>query len=176
MRNKLLFFLASSLTLFVTGCGYHLAGTGPGISVDTKTIAIPTFRNHTFEPALESIMTMYVKDEFLTNSRLRVVNDSHQADLLLEGTILNFDLIPVAFDRTRSVVIEYRVKIDVDIRLQDLRSKEILWKDPILETTAEYFVSTDTSATRVAQDRAVAEASKHLAENLVSRVLEGPGH
>ena len=176
MRNKLLFFLASFLTFFIVGCGYHLAGTGPGISADTKTIAIPTFRNHTFEPALESVVTMYVKDEFLTHSRLRVVNDTHQADLLLEGTVLNFDLIPVAFDRTRSVVIEYRVKIDVDIRLQDLRSKEILWKDPVLETTAEYFVSTDTSATRVAQDRAVAEASKRLAENLVSRVLEGPGH
>ena len=175
MFNPLLLF-SFYLSIFMTGCGYHLAGTESGISPDVKTITISTFRNHTFEPALESVVTMYVKEEFLTNSRLRVVTGAGQADLLLEGTIISFSLTPIAFDQKRSVVVEYRVTIYMDIHLQDLRSREILWKDSSLETTAEYFVNADTSVTRVARDRAVAEASKHLAENLVSRVLEGTGH
>lgn len=163
------------LSVIFFGCGYHLSGAHSVFSSDTKTIAIPTFQNNTFEPVLESILTMHVKEEFLNNSRLRVINDTGKADLLLKGTIRSFSRTPVAFDRTRSVVVEYRVSIYLDIQLQDLKSKDILWKDSI-STTAEYFVSTDTSATRVAQDRAVADAGKYLAEVLVSRVLEGPSY
>jgi hypothetical protein len=43
----------------------------------------------------------------------------------------------------------------------------------LLEATAEFSVSDDTSATRVAEDRAIQEAAQNLADDLVTRVLEG---
>ncbi len=170
------FSLLTSTFLLLTsllGCGYHLAGSGVDLPPEAKTIAVPTMQNLTFEPALESVVTKYIREEFLSASRLKLIQSAGEADLLLKGTILNFNLIPISFDRDRSVVLEYRVKIDVDVRLEESASSKIIWEDPFFESTAEFFVREDTSTTRVAQDRAIAEASKHLAENLISRVLEG---
>ena len=159
--------------LFISGCGYRLAGTGSLLPSDAKTIAIPIFRNQTSEPALEATLTRYVKEEFLTHHRLRVINSISEADLVLKGIILSYSLTPLSFDRDTKGALEYRVKILLDITLEDLRSTKVLWREPGLETTAEFFASDDTSARQVAQDRAVAEASQHLAEELIHRVLEG---
>ena len=161
------------MTLSIPGCGYHLAGTGPELPPEAKSIAVPTLKNHTFEPALETIITKHIREELLTNSRLQLTHSASEADLLLNGAIKNFNLIPISFDRDRNVVIEYRVKIIVDVRLEDASSRTVLWEDAFLETTSEFLVQGDTSKTRVAQNRAIEEASKHLAEDLINRVLEG---
>ncbi len=172
---KYLFFLFTPYALLLTvlaGCGYHQAG-GNRLPSDIRTIAVPVFYNETFEPALEDAVTSAVKQEFLTNSRLTVVNDPEQADLVLKGTVISFGLDPLSFDRTKSVVLEYRVRIRVAVTVQDRRSQKVLWKDEAMQSAAEYTVNPDTAANRVAQDLAVAEASKQFAENVVHRVLEG---
>lgn len=163
---------AASLLALLTGCGYHMSGA-VRLSSDIRTIAVPVFYNDTFEPALENAVTSAVKQEFLTNGRLEVVNDPDQADLILKGTVTSFGLTPLSFDRDKSVVLEYRIRIRAAIRLENPRTKKILWQNSGIEATAEYLVNPDTAANRVAQDHAVAEASKQFAENVVHRVLEG---
>lgn len=157
---------------FLTGCGYQIAGN-VRIPPELKTIAVPVFHNQTFEPVLENMITSAVKQEFLTNSRLEVVNDPGTADLVLKGTIVSFGLTPLSFDRINSVVTEYRVHIRVNVQMEDRPAGEVLWEESGMETQAEYAVSKDTAADRVAQDRAISEAGKQFAENLVSRILEG---
>lgn len=172
---KYLFFLLTPYALLLTvlaGCGYHLAGSNR-LPDDIRTIAVPVFFNETFEPTLENAVTSAVKQEFLTNSRLTVVNDPEEADLVLRGTIVSFGLTPVTFDRTTSVVLEYRVRIRASVTVEDRRTQKVLWKNPAMESAAEYRVNPDTAANRVAQDHAVAEAGKLFAENVVHRVLEG---
>ena len=171
---KYLFFLLTPYALLLTvlaGCGYHLSGS-QRLPSEIRTIAVPVFHNQTFEPTLENAVTAAVKQEFLTNGRLEVVNDPDQADLVLKGTVVSFGLTPMSFDRTTSVVLEYRVRIRATVALEDRRGK-VLWKDSEMESAAEYRVHPDTAANRVAQDHAVAEAGKQFAENVVHRVLEG---
>ncbi|HLB95135.1 MAG TPA: LptE family protein [Nitrospiria bacterium] len=172
----ILFSLLTSYLLlptFLSGCGYRQVEPGLPLPLDAKTIAIPTFRNQTFESALESTLTTYVKEEFITSNRFGVTNNPDEADLVLKGIIQSFGLTPLSIDQTTGRVLEYRVKIVLDITLEDPKSQKVLWRESSLETTAEFFAGADPSATRVAQNRAVAEAGKHLAEELVSRVLEG---
>jgi hypothetical protein len=159
--------------ILVSGCIYQLSGSGASLPPGAETIAVPTLRNDTFEPAIEGIITQHIRDEFLTTSRLRLIGSTAEADLVLTGTIARYDRDSVSFDRERNVVVEYRVRIYVDIRLEDKQSGKTLWEDSMIEATAEYLVSEDPSATRVAHDRAVAEASRHLAQDLAMRVLEG---
>ena len=167
--------LTSYFFLFtlLTSCGYHIAGHQVKLPPGAKTIAVPTFENNTFEPSLEKIMTNDIRKEFLTQGRLELTHSTSDADLLLSGAIMRFERVPISFDPKRSVAIEYRIKILLEVTLRDMASNEILWEDPMIETAAEYLVSEDTSTTRVAQDRAISEASRHLAQNLVTRVLEG---
>jgi len=168
-------FLITPCALFLTvlaGCGYNTGG-GVRLQSSLQTIAVPVFFNETLEPTLENAVTSAVKQEFLTNGRLSVVNDPGDADLVLKGTVTSFGLTPLAFDPASSVVLEYRVRIRTSIQLENPRTQKILWQDPGMEASAEYVVNSDTSANRVAQDHAIAEASKLLAENVIHRVLEG---
>ena len=165
-------FGAFLIFLVLTGCGYHTAGPVM-LPAGTETISIPVFRNQTFEPILENAVTFAVKQEFLGNGRLTVVNNPQEADLILNGTIVSYGLTPLSFDRTRSVVMEYRVRIRVSVTLEDGRTRKVLWQDPSMETEADYRVQPDTSATRVAQDRAIEQAGRRFAENVLNRVLEG---
>lgn len=173
MKN--LFFLLTPYALLLTvlaGCGYHLLGS-KRLPDDVKTIAVPVFHNNTFEPTLENTVTAAVKQEFLTNSRLTVVNNPDEADLVLKGTIVSYGLTPLSFDSSRTVVLEYRVHIRASVSVESPRSQKIFWKDPVMEAAAEYLVNPDTAANQVAENHAIAEASQQFAENVVHRVLEG---
>jgi len=160
------------LAILITACDYHVTGLNR-LPSDIRTVAVPVFYNETFEPALEDAVTTAVKQEFLTSSRLVVVNDPEEADLVLKGRIISFGLDPLSFDRTKSVVLEYRVRIRVAVSVEDRRRKTVLWKDAAMQSAAEFKVDPDTAANRVAQDLAVAQAGKQFAENVVHRVLEG---
>jgi len=173
---KHLLFLLTPYALLLTvlaGCGYHLSGS-KRLPPDIETIAVPVFHNNTFQPTLEIAVTEAVKQEFLTTSRLKVVNDPDQADLVVKGTIVSYGLTPLSFDSSRTVVLEYRVHIRVAVSVEAPSHKEkVFWKDAGMEAKADYLVNPDTSANQVAEDHAIAEASKLFAENVVHRVLEG---
>jgi len=172
---KYLLFSLTPYALLLTvlaGCGYHLSGSNR-LPSDIETVAVPVFHNNTFEPTLENTVTAAVKQEFLTTSRLKVVNDPDQADLVVKGTIVSYGLTPLSFDSSRTVVLEYRVHIRAAVSVEAPRTQKVFWKDPGMEAVAEYLVNPDTAANRVAEDHAIAEASKQFAENVVHRVLEG---
>jgi outer membrane lipopolysaccharide assembly protein LptE/RlpB len=164
---------AALLLTFLTGCGYHLAGGNGTLPSSMRTIAIPTVANRSFEPSIEGIVTHEIREAFIRNSRLRVMQSTDESDLALKGTILSFELIPISFDRERNIALEYRIKLDLEFQLEDTTDGKVLWTDPMQEGTAEFSVTVDTTSTRVAEDRAIREASRNLAENMVHRVLEG---
>lgn len=177
-RNYRWVKLISFLLVFIAGCGYHFVGHDRSLSPQLKSIAIPTFYNDTFEPLIEKKITGFIKEEFVSRGFLQVVNDPAVADLTLTGRITGFRLIPISFTRD-SRVREYRVSIKVDIDLTDKtrnpdqKDKRYIITEKGREVTAEYLVTDDLSANRIAEDRAIDEAERLFAEDLVSQVLEG---
>ena len=170
--------------LLILGCGYQFVGRASALPPEVRKIAVPTFENTTFEPLLDERLTEAVKKGFMARPRLQVVNSASEADAVLKGKIIAFRLIPLSFDPQNQAA-EYRVKILADFALQDVHDQKILWQEKMMETTAEYFViqdplnpvRADIARTRDAEDRAIAEAAKVLAENLVSQILDGfPSH
>lgn len=170
-------FLSLSLNLS-SGCGYHLVEYDRSSSLQSKRIAIPTFYNDTFEPLIERKITGFIKEEFVSRGSLQIVNDPAMADLTLTGRITGFRLIPISFTKD-SRVREYRVSIAVDIDLIDKtgnpnqKDKRYILTEKGREVTAEYLVTDDLSANRAAEDRAIEEAERLFAEDLVSQILEG---
>ncbi len=170
--------------LLILGCGYQFVGRASALPPEVRKIAVPTFENTTFEPLLDERLTEAIKKGFMARPRLQVVNSTSEADAVLKGKITAFRLTPLSFDPQNQAA-EYRVKILADFALQDVRDQKILWQEKMMETTAEYFViqdlvdptRVDIARTRDAEDRAIAEAAKVLAENLISQILEGfPSH
>ncbi|MBI5042638.1 MAG: LptE family protein [Nitrospirae bacterium] len=162
------FFL---LIITAASCGYRFSGRANELPSHIKAVAIPIFVNSTQEPLIESIITNKVIQEFIGDGRLKVV-DTSKANAVLKGKITAFGLVPLSFDRSNNVL-EYRVVIQCELILEDVKEKKIIWKEPALSQSADYKVSSDISATRTAKDRAIEEASKRFASDLVARVFEG---
>jgi len=178
------FLLLLGGLLLILSCGYQFVGRASILPSEVRKIAVPLIENTTFEPLLDERLTEAIKKGFMARPRLQVVNSTSEANAVLKGKIIAFRLVPLSFDPQNQAA-EYRVKILADFALQDVRDQKILWQEKMMETTAEYFVIQDSAdptradiaRTRDAEDRAVAEAAKVLAENLVSQILEGfPSH
>jgi outer membrane lipopolysaccharide assembly protein LptE/RlpB len=171
--------LAVLLAAGTISCGYHLSGTGSLVPPGTETIAVPSFVNSTNEPYVDVEVTKAVIDEFIADGRLHVV-DVEVADLVLRGRTVKYEAIPVSYTAS-TYVQQYRVRLVVDVVLEDLRSKKVLWQEKGIEAVfiSDYAVlynaagQVDITTTKILKERAITRASQDIALTLRSRVLEG---
>ncbi len=160
--------------MVLASCGYHFTPVGGIVPEGAKTIAIPVFFNGTMEPNIDIEVTKAVVDEFLTDGRLKVVS-RESADLVLTGRVTRFEITPASYT-AESYVQSYNVSIGVSLTFVDARTGKALLQD---QGVGSVFISGyavtigDISATKIAKDAAIKNASKSLASTVRSRVLEG---
>ena len=130
-RSAVVFIIISALT----GCGYHLRGSGDALPEDVKTLAIVNFKNNTYEADVESLISVALSNEFSRSRRLAMVSEA-DADLILKGSIIAFKNSPVSFSSS-DVATDYRLQITLDISLKRKDGDE-LWRDKSVVETADY--------------------------------------
>jgi len=111
--------------LFVSACGYQMVGKETHVPPGLRSVAIPTFKNLTYEPGIEVPFTQAFLNEFILDRRVRVV-DRAQADSILEGAILGFNIYSVAYDLSGHVA-QYQTTIILNLTLKDSTGK-VLWE------------------------------------------------
>lgn len=167
------------LLLAMPSCGYHLSGSGDLVPKGATTISIPVFINDTDQPYVDIEITRAVVREFLVDGRLGVAN-LESADLALHGKVTAYDETALSYTAD-AYVQQYRVRLVVDVRLEDRRSKNIIWKEQGVEGIfiSDYPITyspantVEITATKTAKEEAIRKASQDLASTLRSRVLEG---
>jgi hypothetical protein len=169
----------------VSGCGYS---TQSSLPPEFQTIAVSPFYDQTPEYGLQAPLTNAITRKFIHDSRLEVVHPD-QADLLLEGVILNYQLKGLTYDENDRVT-QYLLVISAGVRLTDLRNGEVLWEDELMagETSyytraagqssdrlrgnTEVFLPTVRSFASDEENRAAAEALEQLASDIFYRTVE----
>jgi outer membrane lipopolysaccharide assembly protein LptE/RlpB len=162
------------LFLLLTSCGYRFTSVGGVVPEDARTIAIPAFINDTTEPYVDVEVTKAVVREFLTDGRLKVV-DAEIADLVLKGTVTKFEMTPSAYT-TANYVQSYTVSLGVNVTVEDVKTHKRIWQENGVGSVfnAGYGVSLgDITATKIAKETALKNASRDVASTLRSRLLEG---
>lgn len=168
--------LVSLFLVALYGCGYRFHGRSLS-DTQSRKIAVPTFHNDTFEPLIGKKVTGFIKEELVSNGGFQLINDPSLADLTLTGRITGFSLTPISSSNNRAT--EYRVSIKIDVGLSGKNNKPGLtdsaniWTEKGRVVTAVYFVTDDIAANSTAENRAIEEASKLFAEDLVSQIMEG---
>ena len=123
MRYALCVFLC--FPFFVAlGCGYQMVGKETHVPAGLNSIAIPTFKNQTYEPGIEVPFTQAFLREFILDRRIKVV-DRAQADTVLEGSIRSFNIYSVSYDRS-GFAVEYQTSVVLDLSLKK-RTGGVLW-------------------------------------------------
>lgn len=158
MRRALLL-----LALTLLGC----SGMARPAAAPDQAIAISTFENTTFEPLLEHRVTEILKETFLRRG-WKVTGDRSRAAMTLTGRVHSFDRTPISLSLNAQAQ-EYRIRIGLEYAVvradgEPLRQKEAA------DASAEYISRPDPLADRAAEDRAIREAGKRLAERIADRV------
>ncbi len=184
-RLALIGCAATVLAAFTAGCGYT---TRSSLDAKYQAIAVAAFYDKTEQYDLQAPLTNAVIRKFITDGRLDVAKPE-QADLLMEGVILNYKLKGLTFDQDDDAT-QFLCVITAGVRVTDLETGEVLWEEPLMagETSfytrasgqssdrlrgnAEAFLPTVRSFASEEENRAASEALEQLASDILYRTVE----
>ena len=152
--------------VLITGCGYQMVGKKTHVPPGLASVAIPTFKNQTFEPGIEVPFTQAFLREFIQDRRVNVVGRA-EADSIFEGIIKYFSIYSVSYDRS-GFVIEYQTNVILDLTLKD-RTGKVLWEEKGFSETRWFRASSSGVTNEAAKQVAIQETGKLAAERLRSR-------
>jgi len=137
----------------ISGCGYS---TKSLISRKINSIYIPVFDNITFRRGLEFELTKAVKDEIMSKTNLRIVQKDN-ADTILTGKIMKVTEGILTQDIADNII-ESRLTIYVDIKLEDRRTGRVLISENDLKNSAEFIVKRGETINSAAEESLAALA------------------
>jgi outer membrane lipopolysaccharide assembly protein LptE/RlpB len=148
------------------GCGYQMVGKETHVPPGLASIAIPTFKNMTYEPGIEVQFTHGFLREFILDRRVNVV-DRAQADSVLEGIVVSFNIFSVAYDRS-GLALEYQINVLLDLALKK-RTGEILWQEKGFYETWWFRASSDILVNEANKAAALQQIGRLAAERIKAR-------
>lgn len=185
LRHGLMAVYSSMLVVLSAGCAYTTQST---LDPMYQTVAVAPFHDKSGEYDLQAPLTNALRRKFMTDSRLKLVPEN-EADLLVEGLILDLSRRGLTYDRNDEVTQSLMV-VTVAVRVTDRKSGRLLWQEPVVsgETTfytraaglssdrlrgnAEVYLATVRSFATEEEDRAASEALEQLASDIFLRVVE----
>ena len=146
----------------ISGCGYSNKSL---ISRKINSIYIPIFENETFRKGLEFDLTNAVKDEIMSNTKLRIAKKDN-ADTILTGKIQKVTESMLS-SNVEDNIVEGRVTMYVDVKLVDRRTGRTLIEEKNVTQSAEYIVKRGENIKTASR-----ESLALLAETIVGHLEE----
>jgi outer membrane lipopolysaccharide assembly protein LptE/RlpB len=150
----------------LAACGYQMVGKETHVPPGLRSVAIPTFKNATYEPGIEIPFTQAFLREFILDRRVHVV-DRAQADSLLEGIIRDFRIYSVSYDKS-GLVLEYQTTVTLDVTLKD-RTGKVLWEQKSLSETQWFRASSSVLTSEANKAAAIQQIGTLVAGRLRNR-------
>ncbi|MBI5396668.1 MAG: LptE family protein [Verrucomicrobia bacterium] len=147
------------------GCAYRV---GPTSTLNIRSIAVPNFKNETYEPRISVQVTNAVIKRFQTDGSMKVVSEE-AADATLKGTIVRWQRSALRYSRQNVLVpSEYQLSIHASAVLTDNRTGKRLVEGGFVGTTF-YFFGDDLAQ---AERQALSLAADDLARRLTDRIVD----
>ena len=165
MRYALCVFLCFSFFI-PWGCGYQMVGKETHVPPGLNSLAVPTFKNQTFEPGIEVPFTQGFLKEFIRDRRVNVV-DRKEADSILEGAIKAFYIFSVSYDKS-GLALEYEVRLVLDLTLKK-RTGEVLWEEKNFSETRWFRASSNVLTNEANKAITLQQIGRFAAERIRNR-------
>ncbi len=164
--------LLSIAVLLADACGYTLVGKGSNLPENIKVVQFTTLENRTPRVALEQRFSAAIARELVSRGRFRVQSGAAGADAELTGTMLAFDLYPVAFD-SQGRATDYQVRATAKVALKTLPDEKALWENPAFTFRDNYQFSATAATYADLENDAIDRVADRFAQSLVTSMLEG---
>lgn len=160
-------------SLFLSGCGYHVAGKADLVPKNITTVAVPAFGNSTTRYKLTDQLASALARELLARGRFQVVNDPDEADAVLRGTLVSYQPFPAVFDSRTGRASGVQFFATISVTLTDRKTGKVLYTNPALQVRERYEISVQPELYFDESDAALERVSRQLARRVVSAILEG---
>lgn len=151
--------------LLLSGC-YSFSGSNlPG---HLKTLAIPSVKNQTLEPGIESELTGDITERFVSDGRIKLAT-SERADARLDLELTGYENKVRNYSASEEPL-DYIVVLTMHAQFRDLVKNRDLWTEEALQATAVW--APDGSSGSRSETEARTKAVEQLATDLAARVFE----
>jgi hypothetical protein len=108
------------LLLVLAGCKLNVSLTGASISPDVKSISVQYFPNRSplVQPSLSQVFTDGLKDKFISQTSLEMVNTN--GDLSFEGEITSYSTSPISIQSNQTASMN-RLTITVHVKFTNAK-------------------------------------------------------
>jgi len=139
-----------------------------------KKVYLKPFDNLTVQYTLHGDLTEYVKNELLRESSLRVVTED-EADYIISGEVLNYELRPMSFDMNNYVE-SYEQLIDVKLKIKDIINDTVVLEDTL--NGDEVYFTTQGNPTETRNNTELEKETqniilRNLARDIARKVVYG---
>jgi len=160
------------LCLFLSACGYHVAGHDSAIPKTIHVIAVPAIENKTTSYRIEQRLTSATIHEFLAKTNYKIVSNVASGDAVLTGKVLSVEATPLLFDTTTARATTMLVTVKCEVTLTESETQKVLYHTDNFLFRNEYELSTDVKSFFEEQDPALDRLAHDFAQKLVAAVLE----
>jgi len=158
--------------LAVGACGYHLGGIPCEPSLlGARKIAIPVFKNRSFEPRAENLFTESFREQIQELSCFSL-SPKGEADALLMGTIVEVTTYPVAVDED-FMAVQYGMRAVLSVSLVRSPGGDILWHAPMVEEEVSFHALPDAQMFHDNNREALTKLSWKMAEKILEQLVLG---
>ncbi|MCK4509270.1 MAG: hypothetical protein KAU27_12040 [Desulfuromonadales bacterium] len=162
--------IAILFILLLAGCGYHTPGSSDSwVGGDARILYLQLFENQTTEPYLENYITDALVAELARTRLVELTENPALAEVRLVGEVKDFSSSARAYG-TSDQITDYRATMTVSVRLLDKESNEILWQGN-LQRSEDYLATVNKNLQLEGERQAARQASKRLAEDIYSQLL-----
>jgi outer membrane lipopolysaccharide assembly protein LptE/RlpB len=167
MKTRLAFLLTIAITL--AGCGYHLGEIRPTTMRSVRTLAVPTFKNNTFESRIEVLFADTLVKKLQQDGTYRIV-DTNQADAVVYCVIEKIDRGALRSVQNNVLATsEFRLTVLARYEVVDIGTGRVLMEGQVTGNTS-FFSGNDL---QTLERQGLSNAASDLAENLTTRLTEG---
>jgi outer membrane lipopolysaccharide assembly protein LptE/RlpB len=157
------------VAFLLSGCGYKLGEIRPTPMRSVRTLAIPTFKNNTYEPRIEVLMADTVIKQFQQDGTYTIVSDD-TADAILYGTVTKIERRSLRSVQNNVLATsEFGLTVTVSYQVVDRVTGAVLMKS-VVQGDTSFFSSNDLQTT---ERQAIPLAAQRLAVDLSAALSEG---
>ena len=173
--NCKLFIKAAIIYLFfilLFGCGYSFAPQGKYIDKSVQRVYVKAFDNKTAQAEIENYFRTAFINQFIQNSRFKIVNSEEGADAIVKGTILNLNTSPLSYLKN-DLAAEERATVILEVTFRENESGKIIWSSKNMTGTIDYALNDDINMLSFNRKNAFIKLANDMAEKSFNLMMSG---
>lgn len=155
---------------FLTGCGHYVLGTGSTTAF--RRIYIEPVVNHASLPQAVALISTELRDAFIRDGRLSVVNSPEDAEVILSVTLGRYGReVATILPNDTGLARKFNLNLSASITLSTPNADRVYFKDRPLIATKQVFTDNPQTGAFDDQLRAEYQAVPLLAQSLSSAAV-----